>query len=156
MVKRFTVIFAAVSGLVLIPTSAQAKEIYSKKFGQIGDPLTPPQTRTKCVSHASGTWPWGEKWKTCKGWKTQARTMQVEYFLVASGPDLDRRVNGAVKRCTRLAAVSAAAAGYATGGTAALTAAKVTFTACLTDEGIAAASDFNLAVDTKSGWTKWK
>lgn len=152
--KPIVVTLSALSCLMATP--AVAADISRKKLSQWGDPLTPPQTKTDCVDWASGDWPWGGSWKTCKGWRTQVRSMQVEAFLVVSGPDnLGGEVMNAVKRCTVVAAAAAAGAGYASGGTAAVAAAKIAFSACLGTIGSDIAEKYSINVETSSHWSDW-
>ena|SRR5947209_1361605 len=153
---RFSAASVLLFGAMLAAAPASAAEIARQKIAQWGDPLTPPHTRTSCISYASGNWPWGGGWKTCNGWKTDVQTMQVEAFLVTSGPDdLKQEVMKSVTRCAMIAGVAGAGAGYASGGTAAVTAAKVAFSACLSREGVGMADKYNISVETKSHWSDW-
>lgn len=146
----------AAAVLLLAPLSASAAELARHKIAEWGDPLTPPQSRTECVSYASGNWPWGGGWKTCNGWKTQWRHMEVEYFLVVSGPDdLSGEVKNAAVQCAVTAAAAAVGAGVTTGGSAALGAAKVAFMACISAKGAELAGKFAITLDTPSHWTDW-
>ena len=166
---------AAVCSTALLFTPSQ---LYSAEFGrdkiaQWGDPFTAPQTRTRCVSYAWGSWPWGGGWKTCNGWATDVRTMQVVVYAKTLGPDnlakeAQSAVEAAVKVCAALAGGSALTALTATPSpevasriAAAYGAASSAFVACigkksseLTAVGVGTSS-LKLAFDTETHWSKW-
>jgi len=143
------------------------------KIAQWGDPLTPPQTRTRCVSEAWGKWPWGGEWRTCNGWATDYRTMQVEVYMKGLGPaDVSAAakevIENVVRTCVGLASVVAVNALWATPSpepaariAAAYAGGSATFTGCisgkaaeLTAVGVTTAA-LQLAFDQSSGWSKW-
>src|SRR6266436_2861323 len=135
MLKRILVCTVTlVAGLsTLNVQSVEAAQLSRQKIGQWGDPLTPPQSRTSCVNYASGNWSWGGGWKTCVGWKTEWRHMEVEMYLQIDGPsNASEAVRQAVIDCAKVAAAAAVGAGVYTGGSAALAAGKVAFEACTT------------------------
>jgi len=78
---------AFIAAAVAFPT--HAAEYGRQKIAQWTDPFTPPQTRTRCVSEAWGKWPWGGEWRTCNGWATDVRTMQVVVYLNPCSPLLN-------------------------------------------------------------------
>ncbi|MBM3092235.1 hypothetical protein GFB56_15635 [Ensifer sp. T173] len=147
-----TLIFAS----QCLASGLNAAEVKREKIAQWGDPLTPPQSRTSCIGYASGDWPWGGGWKTCNEWKTEWRHMEVEAFLVVSGPDdLHDAAKKATEECIATTAAAAIGAGFATGGSAALAAAKVAFPACMATKGQQIADEYSLNVETLSYWTDW-
>lgn len=153
--------------------AASAEDFGRQKLAQWGDPFTPPQTRTRCVSEAWGNWPWGGGWRTCNGWATDTRTMQVSVYIKSIGPDnvgqaAKDAVNAAVKVCTTVAA-GAAGAGFLNTATpdlatrigAAYVAGLGQFGSCmgakageLSALGVAVGA-LNLAFDTDSHWSMW-
>lgn len=141
---------------MLTPVVATAAVVSRQKIGEWGDPLTPPQSRTSCVKYASGNWPWGGGWKSCVGWKTEWRHMEVEMFLQVDGPsNLSDAAKQAVVECTAVGAAAAVGAGVYSGGTAALAAGKVAFEACIGTKAADVANEFSISVPTQSHWTDW-
>lgn len=152
---------------------APGGEYGRKKIAQWGDPLTPPQTRTRCVSEAWGKWPWGGEWRTCNGWATDYKTMQVEVFMKGLGPaDIKdaavSTVESIVATCVGLSSAVAVSALWATPSpepaariAAAYAGASATFTGCITGKaseltavGVTTAA-IQLAFDSSSGWSNW-
>jgi hypothetical protein len=154
---------------------AANSDLVRTKIAQWGDPLTPPQTRTRCIGYASGKWPWPAKggWKTCNEWATDYKTMQVSaYIKSVSSKQIERAAVAAVKKavttCVGAATAAATAALFATPSpepaarmAAAYTAGQVVFKACMTDQAgkraLAgfAADAFDLAFDFESHWSDW-
>jgi hypothetical protein len=122
-----------------IPSALTAGELSRTKIGGWGDPLTPAQSRTSCIGYASGDWPWGGGWKSCNQWKTEWKHMEVEGYLVISGPDkLSDTIKKAATQCALTTVAAAAGTGLATAGAgaaAAIAAAKVAFAACMAASG---------------------
>ena len=124
------------------------------------DPLTAPQTRTRCVQEASGHWPWSEDWSACTGWATDCRFMRNEAVFILEADFTEQDARDASKRCMEKAAVAAAftavAAAYVTGGAglgAAQEAFKDVYLACMVGElGDRVSVRFP---DVRSGWTDW-
>jgi hypothetical protein len=140
------------------PALANSVDINRQEIAVWNDPLTLPQTRTDCIGYASGDWPWPATggWKTCNQWRTQTRVMQVHASLITSGPaDLSAEAKNASITCAVVAGVAAAGGGVASGGSAAATAAKVAFSGCMTAKGYQIADEYQLRVETVSGWTDW-
>lgn len=130
--------------------------ILAKKIAQWGDPTTPPQSRSECNSWASGDWPWGGGWKTCTGWKTEWRHMEVEAFLDFTGPDnLEKDIHKAIVDCAIAAAVGAAVAGVVTDGAGAAAGAQTAFVTCLKLKGVQELDKYSVAFRTESHWTDW-
>lgn len=154
----FAFFMAFLSVTIFSSMSANAAEINRQKVAQWGDPLTPPQSRTKCVSYASGNWPWPATggWKTCNGWGTDWRHMEVEAFLVFNGPDnLASDAINATGQCAIVAAGAAGVVGIATSGTAAVAAAQPAFISCMKIKGIQEFSKYSVDFTTTSHWTDW-
>jgi hypothetical protein len=162
-----------VLGQPTVNVSLSSGQYGRKKIVQWGDPLTPPQSRTRCVSEAWGKWPWGGEWRTCNGWATDYRTMQVELYMKGVGPvDLVDAVRSAVENivatCVGISSAIAVSALWgapspepATRIAAAYAGASATFTGCisgkaaeLTAVGVTAAS-IQLAFDHSAGWSSW-
>lgn len=144
-----------------------------KKIAQWGDPLTLPQTRTRCIGEAWGNWPWGGEWRTCNQWATDYRTMQVEVYMNGIGPtDLSEAARSVVENivatCVGLSSAVAVAALWATPSpeptarvAAAYAGASATFTGCLSGKaaeltavGLATAA-IKLAFEQSAGWSNW-
>lgn len=132
--------------------------IISQKIAEWGDPLTPPQCETKCSKYASGDWPWPAHggWKTCIGWTTKWRHMEVEAFLDFNGPDnITDDIKNAVGTCALVGAAAAGIAGIVTDGAAAAAAAQTAFIACMKVKGVQELDKFHVSFRTSSHWTDW-
>ncbi len=113
------------------------------------DPLTPPKTRTKCVKDCSSDFP---PVRFCCGWKTQFKHMYVRYTLrvsVANPMDIKK----IVEECLLTGAVVAALSAFATGGSAAIPAAKSAIYACL--KAKISSSLLSVEIYTNSRWGSW-
>ncbi len=164
-------VFVAVTSVADV---AHADVIARHKLAQWGDPLTPPKTRTKCAKWAKGDLPFGGKWKTCVGWKTETKTMQVSLFLEAKAPkleetmakELQKQLKKAVNGCAKSAAGAGTTAFLATPGefglraAAAGVAAEETFLGCLATipDRISGgyAKRFKLKMSQTGKWSKWR
>lgn len=133
------------------------RSVIERSVTSWNDPLTPPQTATRCIREAWGHWPWCENWRTCTEWATDCRFMRNELFLIVSSPNtspesLRRRTD----ECLQTAAVGAALAGVAAaysggnGVAAAEQAFREIFLLCMS--GIA---DLGVRFDQRSHWTPW-
>lgn len=130
--------------------------IFSQKLGEWADPTTPPQSETECNSWSSGDWPWGGGWKTCTGWATKWRHMEVEAFLDFTGPDnISDDARNAVSTCALVAAAAAGIAAIATDGAAAAAAAQPAFIACMKVKGVEELDKYSVTFRTAAGWTDW-
>jgi hypothetical protein len=144
------------AGASIMSTSAQSDTLSRNNIGSWGDPLTLPQTRTTCVKEASGKWPWGEEWRTCVGWKTESRHMQVTGYFQVDGPkDLSASVRQAANDCAAVAGLTAFGAGIYSGGSGALPAAKIAFEGCISTKAGDVAKQFSISIPTEAGWTDW-
>ena len=138
--------------------------LYNKKLVQWTDPFTPPETRTRCIKYASGNWPWPARggWKTCVGWATDFRTMQISAYLRVTGPtNIQASAQRAVQTCADAAAISAIAAFVGTpspeiGARAAAAYATIwpVFVGCIKTAG-AAIVGVDLLIPTVSAWSSW-
>lgn len=99
----------AASAILLNPLSASAAVNVEKKIGQFGSPV---EWRLECVKWASGNWPWGGGWKTCIGHKYEM--LQHEFFVTASGPDLDQAAGQVVQEALGVAVSAAVGVGLLT------------------------------------------
>lgn len=130
----------------------------TQKIAEWGDPLTPPQSETECTSYASGDWPWPAQggWKTCNGWTTKWRHMEVEAFLDFNGPDdLTQDAKDALVTCALVGAASAGVVGAITDGAGAAAAAQTAFVQCLEVKGVQELDKFSVSFRTESHWTDW-
>lgn len=130
--------------------------IQSQKIGEWGDPLTPPQSETECSKWASGDLPFGGGWKTCVGWTTKWRHMEVEAFLDFDGPDdISDDAKNALGTCALVAAAAGGVIGVATDGAATAAAAQTAFLGCMEAKGAQELDKYSVAFRTTSGWTDW-
>jgi len=132
--------------------------IISKKIGEWGDPLTPPESETVCNSWASGNWPWpvGGSWRTCDGWTTKWRHFEVEAFLDFNGPDdVSGDVKNAAVDCALVGVAAAGVIGIITDGAGVAAAAQVAFISCLKVKGIQEADKFSISYRNAGGFTDW-
>lgn len=132
--------------------------ITSQKIGSWTDPLTLPESRTQCNSWASGNWPWPATggWKTCTGWKTEFRHMEVEAFFDVTGPDnLGDDVKNAAGTCMLVAAAAAGVVGAATDGIGAVPAAKAAFVGCMKAKGVQELDKYSITYRSNAGWSEW-
>lgn len=160
--------FFSLFALICSTATASSQDYVRHKLAQWGDPLTPPQTRTRCVSEASMT---GiecrgfpptcrpTRWSTCNGWATDNRTMQCEAFLrvpqVSTLPDhLKRAAADVAKTCLVFAVTTAGVTASMTAG-AALAAVQPVFLGCVKSKGGAALGALSVSVDQSCGWSKW-
>ena len=158
---------------VLYSAQSSAAEFGREKVAQWGDPFTAPQTRTRCVSEAWGRWPWGGEWRTCNGYATDTKTLQVVIYSKSLGPDNLKQeaisaVNEVAKVCGTLAGASAITAFSGTPSpeiaariAAAYASASGVFSSCigakaseLSAVGVGTAA-LKLAFETETFWTKW-
>jgi hypothetical protein len=132
--------------------------IQSNKIAEWGDPLTPPESETECTSYASGDWPWPAhgQWKTCNGWTTKWRHMEVEAFLDFNGPDnVTEDAKNAVGNCALVAAAAAGVVSIVTDGAGAAAAAQTAFITCLKAKAIQEADKYSVSFRTATHWTDW-
>lgn len=125
------------------------------------DPLTPPQTRTRCIREAWGHWPWCSEWRTCVEWATDFSYLRHEFFLIVGTSDSNitwEKLKSKTDQCLGQSAIAAALAGVAgaiLGPSEALVAAEAAFTAvfyaCMRSEIPGVYARF----DKKSHWTPW-
>lgn len=152
------------SSYLVGPAAASASVAGSVEFqvgGAWNDPLTQPQTATRCIREAWGHWPWCEDWRTCVEWATDCRFLRNQLFLVVTAPDpptnpadLKSKSEACLQEATIAAAVAGVVAAYASGGSAAIAAAERAFTAvfinCMT--GV---PEVGVRFDVRSHWTPW-
>lgn len=82
--------------------------------------------------------------------------MEVEALLAVSGPeDLNDAAKKATEECIATTAAAAIGAGFASGGAAAVAAAKVAFPACMATKGQQIADLYSINVETNAHWTDW-
>lgn len=130
--------------------------ILKQKIGSWTDPLTPPQSRTECNSWARGDLPFGGEWKTCTGWKTEFRHMEVEAFLAVTGPDnIAEDAKNAAGVCILVGAAAAGVVGAVTDGAGAAAAAQTAFGGCMDLKGVQELDKYAITFETDGGWSDW-
>ena len=115
------------------------------------DPLTPPKLKNGCVKYCRAG-----PLKTCCGWKLQKKWMYRRATLVVNfkKPGNVNAIKKDIEKCIKAGAAVAAIAAIKSGGTAALSSAQATITACLS-----AKFTSNLAsvkINSSSGWGDWE
>lgn len=148
----------AVGAAVANPALTNSVEF---NLGSWNDPLTPPQTATRCVREAWGHWPWCEDWRTCVEWATDCRFLRNELFLIVTSPDpavslaeLKARSESCIQDASIAAAVAGVLTAYVSGGSAAIAAAEKAFTTVFVScmSGI---QDVGVRFEVRSHWTSW-
>lgn len=153
--NRVNALIAAGALMTASLSAASAAVNVEQKIGQFGSPV---ELRTTCVKWASGKWPWGGGWKTCIGHKYDM--LQHEFFVIASGPDLDEAAGRIVQEALGVAVAAAVGVGLLTPSPepmarvgAALAAAKTAFVGYLATRGLERlASQFDVRIDHRTHW----